>query len=124
MTKATLMPCPVCGDTTEAQVERTDGDDYAVRCGQCSAWGPWHRSPEGAVAEWNRNRSVHILAAEPEPRGRQLPKHASGGCLDPAPGWLVGGGVPQKRCWAPTGDGTRCQRTEGHAGECDERGGR
>ena len=52
--KTELKPCPFCGSKGEALYSNGGPTTYQVRCGECTAEGPWRYSRKGAFAAWNR----------------------------------------------------------------------
>lgn len=49
-----LLPCPFCGGTFN-HIEQDENAGFFVWC-QCGARGPFHKSPELAVKEWNTRK--------------------------------------------------------------------
>jgi Lar family restriction alleviation protein len=49
--------CPFCGDNalhTEPNEAIDGSSEFAVRCENCGAYGPWWDNRKGAIAAWNR----------------------------------------------------------------------
>lgn len=60
----TLLPkdCPFCG-SVEVQVCRTNPNACWIRCAECGADAPSHRTRTGAFANWNRRDGMGLTAA-------------------------------------------------------------
>ena len=66
-----INPCPFCGNNESNRVYCIDdgwgnchykGEDetWSVECGICTAEGPWAKTSDDAIAEWNKR--VHYYA--------------------------------------------------------------
>jgi Lar family restriction alleviation protein len=53
----TLKPCPFCGGL---QLVMMPYEPYYQECLDCGASGPWGKSPEEAVALWNKRAAVEV----------------------------------------------------------------
>jgi len=66
---AELLHCPFCGETARLRVADLQidarGEDFAVYCECCETQGPIDRTPDQAIANWNRRPASTLADACP-----------------------------------------------------------